>query len=226
MGQIPHSVLIEVGKQIVHRLAVGMNDIEGNDFGTIFAYAVGGEHLAKPLGLADVLWDGCAWSVKTVKLDRPFRAKHTRFISGRNSPDYSLGITDPHIDATLTGRAVLAIWNSRVNRALEECEDLRIAFLIRNIETKEFVLFEEAAQQFIPDDYSWRFNGNNNLEGRDKVSGKHWFTWQPHGSQFTIIRDIPGSARRFTINRNVPMVDPAAILAHVQYRDSWIEIQQ
>ena len=226
MGQIPDAVLREVGKQIVHRLAVGMGDIEGNDFGTIFANAVGGEHLSRPLGLADVLWNGCAWSVKTVKLGRPFRANHARFISGRNSPDYSLGITDPHVDAAATGRAVLAIWNSRINRAMEECEDLRIAFLVRNIAAKEFVLFEEAAQRFIPDDYLWSFNKSNNLEGRGKVSGKHWFTWQPHGSQFTILRDIPGSARQFTINHNVPLVDPAAILAHVQFRDSWIEIQQ
>ena len=78
------------------------------------------------------------------------RANHARFISGRNSPDYSLGITDPHV-AAATGRAVLAR-NSRINRAMEECEDLRIAFLVRNIAAKEFVLFEEAAR-FIPDDY-------------------------------------------------------------------------
>ena len=120
---------------------------------------------------------------------------------------------------------MLAIWNSRVNRALEECEDLRIAYLIRNIATREFVLFEEAAQRFIPDDYVWRFNRGNNLEARDKVSDTHWFTWQPHGSQFTIIRQIPGSARRFRITANVPIVDPAAILAHVQFRESWVQIQ-
>lgn len=226
LGQIPNSVLIEVGKQIVHRLAVGMGDVEGNDFGTIFANAVHGEHLSRPLGLADVIWNGCAWSVKTVKQVRPFDATRVRFISGRNSPDYSLGIENPHADPAATGRAVIAIWNSRVNRALEECEDLRNVFLLRNVAAKEFVLFEESTQRFIPDDYSWRFNQRNNLEGTEKVTGVHRLTWQPHGSQFTIFRDIPGSARQFTINRNVPLVDPSTVLAYVDYRDSWIEIQQ
>ena len=203
-----------------------MADIDGHDFGTIFANAVHGEHLARPLGLADVIWNGCAWSVKTVKHDHPFRARRGRFISGRNSPDYSLGIENPHDDPAATGRAVLAIWNSRVNRAMEECDDLRIAFLVRNVEAKEFVLFEDAAQRFVPEDYIWTFNRRNNLEGREKDSGLHRFTWQPHGSQFTIHRGIPGSARHFTITHNVPMVDPAAVLAYVEYRDSWIEIQR
>ncbi len=95
------------------------------------------------------------------------------------------------------------------------------------MQTKEFVLFEESLQRFAADDYDWEFvqankRSNRNLVGTDKQSGRHCFTWQPHGSQFTIRRDVPGSARKFTINRNVPLVDPAAILAHVQYRDSWI----
>ena len=227
LGQIPDAVLIGIGRQVVHRLAVGHGDITGDDFGTIFANAIqGGTHLTRPIGIADVLWDGCAWSVKTVKANRPFRQRRVRLISGRNSPDYSLGISNPRVDSVATGRAVLAIWNSRINEALGECEDLRVVVFVRNVAAKEFVLFEEAPQRFVPGDYDWTFNQQNNLEGRDKVSGQHCFTWQPHGSQFTILRDVPGSARQFIISHNVPLVDPAAILAHVQFRDSWIEIQR
>jgi len=36
-------------------------------------------------------------------------------ISGRSSPDYSYGISDPHENVQKTGRAVLEIWNERVN---------------------------------------------------------------------------------------------------------------
>jgi len=37
LGQFPENVITEIGKQIVHRLAIGQSDITGDDFGTIFA---------------------------------------------------------------------------------------------------------------------------------------------------------------------------------------------
>ena len=224
LGQIPDDILLKVGRQIVHRLAIGFGDIIGDDFATIFANAVGGEHRLSPLGVADVEWNGCAWSIKTVKVSRPFKAKRVRLISGRNSPDYSLGISDPHVNAAATGRAVLSIWNARVNEAMGDHQDLRIAVMVRNVAAREFVLFEDEARRFVPRDYTWRFNKRNNLEGWDKAIGEHRFTWQPHGSQFTILRQIPESARRFSIGPNVALVDPDAILAHVRYRDDWIQI--
>ena len=227
MGDIPEGVLVGIARQVVHRLAVGHADIDGDDFGTIFAEAIGGgTHLPSPIGLADVLWNGCAWSCKTVKANRPFATPRVRLISGRNSPDYSHGISNPRDDPALTGRAVLSIWNSRVSQAMNECEDLRVVILVRNVASKEFLVFEETPQRFVPDDYEWQFNRNNNLEGRDKVSKVHRFTWQPHGSQFTIIRDVPGSARKFSIDRNVPLVSPNAILASIQFEESWVNINQ
>ena len=227
MGDIPEKVLVGIARQVVHRLAVGHADIDGDDFGTIFAEAIeGGTHLPSPIGLADVLWNGCAWSCKTVKANRPFAARRVRLISGRNSPDYSHGISDPHANPALTGRAVLSIWNSRVSQGMNESEDLRVVVLVRNVAAKEFLLFEETPQRFVPDDYEWQFNRNNNLEGRDKVSKAHHFTWQPHGSQFTIIRDVPGSARQFSIVRNVPLVSSDAILASIRFEESWVKINQ
>ena len=213
-----------IAKQIVHRLAVGMGDIAGDDFGTIFANAVGGIHRAKPLGLSDVEWNGCAWSVKTVKDKQPFTKRSVRLISGRNSPDYSLGIENPHDDPEATGRAVLDVWNTRLNQGMNEHQDLRIAVLVRNIDVRQFVLFEDEAQRFSPDNYEWRFNARNNLEGYDKVTHAHQFTWQPHGSQFTILRDVPGSARQFSIGPNIPTLDLEAVLEWAQYSDDWVEI--
>ena len=182
-----------IGKQIVHRLALGLGDISGDDFGTIFANAIGGIHRSTPLGISDVVWKRCAWSLKTVKLPKPFKSKRVRLISGRNSPDYSQGISDPRADADDTGRAVLSIWNARVDEAMSEYDDLRIAVLVRNIATKEFMLFEEEAQRFVPTNYEWAFNKQGNLEGKEKSTNTHRFTWQPHGSQFTIIREVPTS---------------------------------
>jgi len=205
-------------------LAIGCSDITGDDFGTIFANAIGGEHRGRPLGIADVVWNGCAWSVKTVKAARPYEQASVRLISGRCSPDYSLGIADPHANPDNTGRAVLSIWNARVNEALDQHDDLRIVVLIRNMEAREYRIFEEEAQRFTPGDYRWEFNPRGNLEGYDRVSGEHKFTWQPHGSQFTILRHVPASARRFSINRNVPIVSVEAVLQGINFDPNWITV--
>lgn len=209
----------------MHRLAVGHGDLVGDDVATMFAEALkGGIHRPKPLGVADVEWNSCAWSVKTVKAPRPFRQKQVRLISGRCSPDYSLGITDPHKDLNATGKAVLSIWNARVDEALGEYDDLRTVVLVRNIQAREFVLFEEETHRFVPDDFHWQYNERNNLEGFDTTSGEHRFTWQFHGSQFTIIRPVPGSARRFSILPNVPMLEVNAVLEQVGFKLDWIEV--
>ena len=225
LGEIPREAAITVGKQIVHRFAVGHANITGDDFGGIFANAIDGVHRASPLGVADVIHNGCAWSVKTVQDKRPFEAKTLRLISGRNSPDYSHGISNPRQDLSATGRAVLSIWNGRVDEALDQYDDLRVAVLVRNMGTREFVLFEDEARRYIPDNYTWHENKRHNLEGTEISTAKRMFTWQPHGSQFTIHREVPPAARRFRIASNVPIVKFEHILGLVQYKDDWIEFQ-
>ena len=225
LGQIPVFALVEIGKQIVHRLALGQKDISGDDFGTFFANAIGGVHRATPLGIADVVWGGCAWSLKTVKASKPFSAPRVRLISGRNSPDFSQGISDPRANAEVTGHAVLSIWNARVNEAMNRHDDLRVGVLVRNMSTREFTLFEEEAQRFVQSNYEWEFNKRGNLEGREKSTNVHRFTWQPHGSQFTVIREVPSSARSFSIGPEVPRLDPESVLSQIKFEESWIKIQ-
>jgi len=43
---------------------------------------------------------------------------------------------------------------------------------------------------------------NDNLEGYDRSGDAHVFTWQPHGSQFTIIENVPehGNDNQHTCN--------------------------
>jgi len=217
-------VLINIARQIVHRLGIGVSDLTGDDFGTIFAEAIGGTHRSRPLGVADVVWDSCAWSIKTVKDNHPFTKRSVRLISGRNSPDYSLGISDPRDNLAATGRAVLSVWNARINEALDEYNELRIVVLIRNMVTREFAIFEEEARQFVPRDYEWRLNPRRNIVGFDRSDGHLQFTWQPHGSQFTVHRPVPGSARRFSIVPNVPVVSVTDVLAAVRFRPDWIRL--
>ena len=226
LGAIPDKVLHSIGAQIVHHLAVNKADIKGDDFGNMFAKAIDGIHRESPLGVADVIWNECAWSVKTIKGNFPFKriGKPIRLISGRNSPDFSLGIENPHEDPIATGRAVLAVWNSRINQASNDHKDLRILVMIRNINTKEFLLFESEASRYVADDFEWSFNKNRVLEGRSKTDNSHLFSWQPHGSQFTILRDVPGSARCFKIIKEIPRIEMQSVLEAIDFNSDWISI--
>lgn len=224
LGDFPHEIIKKIGKQIVHRMCVGQSDITGDDFGTIYAEAIGGTHRESPLGVADVILDGNAWSVKTVKCTLPFEQRMVRLISGRISPDYSLGIENPHSNIEDTGKAILAVWNARVNESLGEHDDLRVVVLIRNFESKEFVVFEEIAQKYSSGDYRWEKNKNNNFMGYEIATGEHRFTWQPHGGQFTIVRHVPGCAIKFKITKNPPMLEQVEVLKQIGYSDDWVEI--
>lgn len=227
IGQIPDSVIYAIGRQLIHRIATGsgMNGQGfGDDFGEIFADSADGRHLDSPQGIADVIIGKIAWSVKTVQGNST--QTKVRLISGRNSPDYSYGISNPRQDAAQTGKAVLGIWNARVSEVLNRHSEARILVMIRDITRQEFCLFEHPITQYPADDYQWAFNNNkqSNLEGHDKASGEHCFTWQPHGGQFTIIRPVPGSARRFRIDMDIPSVPVESILDMIEYHESWITI--
>ena len=118
LGEIPHALAIGIGKHFAKWLSVGRKNISGDDFGEIFAAVIAGEHRGKPLGIADVVWENCAWSVKTVSAKLPFTVEKIRAISGRNDVSYSFGIEDLTKDIQETGAAVLKIWNGRVDEAL------------------------------------------------------------------------------------------------------------
>ena len=223
LGQVPDNILIGIGKWITYRYTVGQSDIDGGDWGDIFAKAIGGEHLGAPLGLADVVYENMAWSVKSIKHNNPHAAQRIRIISGRCSPDYSFGITDPHVDIARTGAAVLSIYNERINLAKERYEPLRTSILVRNLNMMEFSLFEHDTIRYNTQEYGWRVNRSGNFEGFDLTTNNHKFTWQPHGSQFTIIYDIPATAPKFRIRRP-PVLDFDDTMAQIGFEDNWVTI--
>jgi len=224
IGKIPDRIIYAIGRQIVHGVVLGKQDITGNEFGDMFADAVGGTHYSSPLGLVDVASGKTGWSVKTIKNNNPERMRRARLISGRNSPDYSFGLSDPRENISATGESVLSIWNSRLNAARQAHDDVRVLVLIRNMQTRTFVLFEEEMTRYVPDDFEWKLNSSNNLQGHKKTDDKHCFTWQPHGGQFTVIRDIPGSTRYFRIARDIPYIRPRELDAMINYSDAWIKL--
>ena len=223
LGQIPDETIFEIAKWMTYHFAVGKSDINGEDWGDIFAKSIGGEHLGKPLGLADVVFEEMAWSVKSVKISKPHTTRKIRVISGRCSPDYSYGISDPHEDISQTGAAVLAIWNERINIAKEHYEPLRTNVLVRNFNSMEFTLFEHETLRYNIKDFIWKENKKGNLEGYDIATNNHKFTWQPHGSQFTILYDLPLSVKRFKVRRP-PVFDFENMIKEIGFDESWVTI--
>jgi len=222
LGEFPDSILIEIGKRIVHYLAIGKADITGDEFAQIFADSISGDHLGRPFGIADVIWNGCGWSVKTVKSKKPFEGKRVRLISGRNSPDYSFDISDPREDIQKTGKAVLSIWNERINLSGRDHDDLRTVVFIRDMVALNFTIFEMQAERFPTNNYIWRENKQGNLEGYDKVGNRHCFTWQPSGSQFTIMEQVPGGAVKFRIKKHPGTLEAQHVLNQVHFKEDWI----
>ena len=224
INEIPENVIRKLGRQLVYLLCIGRKDLTGDDWGNVFAEAIGGVHLQSPVGIADVVYDKMAWSMKTVKKDNPHSSNFSiRLISGRCSPDYSYGISDPHEDIQKTGRAVLNIWNERVNIAQDYYNPLRTSILVRSNDLLSYTLFEEENHRYAASNYSWEENKNGNLIGRDIDTGEIRFTWQPHGSQFTIHTKVPSNAVKFKI-KQPPMLDVEMTLNQINYDDDWVEI--
>jgi len=67
-------------------------------------------------------------------------------------------------------------------------------------ELKNISIFEVQTIRFNPIEYSWSWNKNNNLIGVNS-KGENKFTWQPHGSQFTIHEDVPDYAINIEIDK-------------------------
>ena len=222
LNEFTTSIIESICERLVHLKAVGKADVSGDEFSRIFADSISGQSFGKPVGIADVAWNGCCWSVKTVQHKLPHKAASVRLISGRNSPVYSSGINDPFEDVQATGQSVLDIYNDRINKAKWDHDDTRLVVLIRNMRAQEFTLFERPITPLVVNSYRWDINKNGNLVGLD--GDRHVFTWQPHGSQFTIHERIPAGATRFRIKQEPGLLEMQHVLRLVGFKPDWVEI--
>ncbi|MES0491852.1 MAG: hypothetical protein ABUK01_17790 [Leptospirales bacterium] len=168
----------------------------------------------------------CPESIKKkATFNNPKSQKSVRLISGRNSPTYSFGqnkISDA--DPNKIGAMVLSIWNERVNNILINYKELRTVVLIKSDDLKNVVVFETSTVPYPTENYRWEWNKNNNLIGFNSSSNLHKFTWQPHGSQFTIIEIVPPKSLYLEIDRPIETLDKKKILDSLGYQNSWLKI--
>jgi hypothetical protein len=147
-------------------------------------------------------------------------------ISGRNSPVYSFGETiDTHHDPNAVGQSVLEIWNERVSAVREKFQNLKTVVLVKSNDLTEVVVFEFDTIRYDPELFIWEWNKNGNLRGIEKSTTEHRFTWQPHGSQFTIVEEIPEDSLLIKI-KEPETLNKEDILKALGFDKSWISVMK
>ncbi|MDD2573404.1 MAG: hypothetical protein WCS98_08410 [Bacillota bacterium] len=185
---------------------------ELNRFPFDFAYKLGRElvYLLATKGVPSL--EGKEWE-KTVRL-----------ISGRNSPVYSFGETKiTEVNPNNLGGQVLSIWNERVSAVRKHYKFVSTVVLLKSNTLEELAVFEFDTIRYDQELYYWQWNNRKNLEGYNKNLQEHCFTWQPHGSQFTIIEKVPNDCLLIEIKKP-PSIDKDQLLSAIGFDKSWIKI--
>lgn len=227
LNQLSRSALLSIGKSLfAARYIRNLNDFVGDEWERAFAIAINAEWRPSNIGLDDVQLHNTCWGAKTVKSANPRTQRRVRLISGRNSPTYSYGReTIANADAEEIGKEVLSIWNARVDEVRSRFAHARTVVLLKGPDLAMASVFEFELVRYPIDLYTWTVNERNNLEGHGP-DGDHRFTWQPHGSQFTIVEPVPDVRHNISIHPPAdlqPLVlEP--LLEQMGFEPSWVTI--
>jgi len=224
LNKFPNSFIERFAEDIVYMLATkSAMALEGNEWEEIFANCIGATWRPSNVGLDDVILDNCCWSAKTVKSSsRISEQRHVRLISGRNSPTYSFGVDRiTEEDPNVIGAMVLDIWNERVSGIRQYFKFARTVVLVKGPDYDEYLVFETETLRYDAELFEFRWNSRGNLEGYSKADHVHKFTWQPHGSQFTIIEEIPEDRLHLRV-RKPEKLDKASVLKALSFDRNWV----
>ena len=122
------------------------------------------------------------------------------------------------------GEQVLTIWNERVSAVRTKHKHLRTVILIKANKFDKFAIFEFDTIRYETSLYNWEWNINKNLVAYDQFK-QHRFTWQPHGSQFTIIEHVPDEALIIRIKKS-PLLNKEAVLKGLGFNKDWIIVKR
>ena len=223
LNQFPSDFGHKLGREVVYLLATKSTpSLEGTEWEQIFANCIGATWKPSNVGLDDVVLGVCAWGAKTVKAQNPHTAKSIRLISGRNSPAYSFDQMDLDRNPQEIGNDVLKIWNARVESLRNKFSHLRTVVLIKSDDLTKLAVFETDTILYPIDDFNWLRNKRGNLEAYD-TERKHQFTWQPHGSQFTIIEDVPQECLLVQV-KSPKKLDKASVLKALDFDKTWVKV--
>lgn len=173
---------------------------------------------------AGVIVDNAYFRTVLIWSPHPYRVGHVCLtgsldIFGNTSSVDNVQTDEPE----MLGKMVLQKWNFRIASLKEKFASLRTIICVKGDDFSKISLMEIETKPFDPADYTWDWNSKNNLEGYEKTSGKHRFTWQPHGSQFTHIPDLPSKRLKLRVMKP-PMVSREYVLDEIKFDPAWIEI--
>ena len=225
LNSFPPDFAYILGKELIYLLASkGKPVLEGTEWESVFATCIGADWKPSNVGLDDVILGNTAWGAKTVKAAKPAEVTKVRLISGRNSPVYSYGdIIDTGADPNDVGKSILHIWNERVSAVREKFQNLRTVVLVKSNDLTEVVVFEFDTIRYDPELYFWDWNKNGNLVGSHKQFKQHTFTWQPHGSQFTIIENVPPQSLLIKL-KQPETLNKEKVLEALGFDKTWISV--
>lgn len=227
LNEFPKDFPYKLGREIVYLLASkGRASLIGEEWEQIFATCIGAEEWkASNVGLDDVVLGNCAWGAKTVK--KSYKAKMVPLISGRNSVAYSFG--DKQVmgsEPNEFAEKILSIWNDRVSAVREKFKHLRTVVLLKSEQLDEVGVFEFETKRIEPELYYWEWHEHDdhkNLWGFSKAENKHVLTWQPHGSQFTIMEKVPDDLLVLRI-KPPEKLDKDVVLKGLGFTNDWVTI--
>lgn len=223
LNHFPSDFGQRLGKEIVYLLATkSAPSLEGPEWEQIFANCIGATWKPSNVGLDDIVLGVCAWGAKTVKAANPHSIRLIRLISGRNSPAYSFEQMELDRDPQDIGADVLRIWNARVESLRDKFSHLRTVVLIKSNDLTKLAVFETETVLYPVDRFTWSKNARGNLEARD-IAGVHRFTWQPHGSQFTIIEAVPQECLLIEV-KSPQKLDKESVLKALKFDKSWVKV--
>jgi len=223
LNQFPSDFGHKLGREIVYLLATkGTSTLEGSEWEQIFANCISATWKPSNVGLDDIVLGVCAWGAKTVKAKNPHNAKSLRLISGRNSTAYSFDQMELDRDPQEIGDDVLKIWNARVESLRDKFSHLRTVVLVKSDDLTKLAVFETETVLHPIDRFTWIRNKHGNLEAQDKT-GNHRFTWQPHGSQFTIIENIPQECLLIQV-KPPKKLDKDSVLKALKFDETWVKV--
>ena len=226
LNKFPTKFIDTFAKEIVYIMATKSSmSLEGTEWEQIFAKCIGAEWKPSNVGLDDIVLDNCCWGAKTVFGTNNIKKQKTvRLISGRNSPIYSYGVDNiTSENPNEIGKLVLDIWNERVSAMRQIYKFVRTVVLVKSKDYSDYLIFEFDTIRYDPELYYFKWNVRMNLEGYEKASEKHKFTWQPSGSQFTIIENIPNKRLHIYIKK-AQKIDKETILKAINFDSSWYQI--
>lgn len=227
-NKFPRDFPFKVGEQLVYILATrGETNIEGKEWESIFANALGAEWKPSNVGLDDIVMGNTAWGAKSVLSLKPSTTPKIRLISGRNDLINSYDfVGQPGTLPNEHGKMVLEIYNERVSSIREHYKHLRTVVLIRSKSLLECSIYEIDTVMYAHEKFYWEWgkgNRKNNLYGYYKNTKEQKFTWQSGGTQFTIFENVP--KERLVINIRKPdLVPKDFVLDKVGFSPDWITV--